>query len=204
VHQQSPLAVIGAGTLGWQIALKFAFRGIEVRLQDAFPEALARGVALIEAEIAAVIDSGDSPAESIDAKSRIIAFESLASAVDGAWLVIEAIPERLELKRSFYAELSELVRPDVIMASNSSSYRSSAFADVTSHPERLMNAHFYGRAPAVELMTCGSTDPVNIERVRLFFESCGLCPFVCPRREHRLPLQPHLARRQTGEPESSC
>jgi 3-hydroxybutyryl-CoA dehydrogenase len=182
MHQQSPLAVIGAGTLGWQIALTFAFRGIEVRLQDPFPEALARGVALIEAEIAAVIDSGDSPAESIDAKSRIIACESLASAVDGAWLVIEAIPERLELKRSFYAELSELVRPDVILASNSSSYKSRAFADVTSHAERLMNAHFYGRPwrrPAVELMTCGSTDPVNIERVRLFFESCGLRPFVC-------------------------
>jgi 3-hydroxybutyryl-CoA dehydrogenase len=53
---------------------------------------------------------------------------------------------------------------------------------VTRHPERLLNAHFYGRPwrrPAVELMTCGATDPAVIERVRAFLAACGLRPFVC-------------------------
>ena len=63
-----------------------------------------------------------------------------------------------------FAELSALAGPEVVFASNSSSYKSRAFADVTRHPERLLNMHFYGRPwrrPAVELMTCGQTDPAS-------------------------------------------
>ena len=176
------IAVIGAGTLGWQIALTFALRGVEVRLYDAYPDALERGLASIKAEIDTQVEAGELPAGSLSAMNGIIAPDSLELAVEGVWLVIEAIPERLELKRSVYGELSRIVGPDVILASNSSSYKSSAFADVTVNPERLMNSHFYGRPwrrPAVELMTCGMTTADNIERVRHFFETRGLRPFIC-------------------------
>jgi 3-hydroxybutyryl-CoA dehydrogenase len=178
----SPIAVIGAGTLGWQIALTFALKGVEVRLHDAFPDALERGQALLRAEIETLIASGEASAEAMDAPARVIPFTSLAGAVDGVWLVIEAIPERLDLKRAFFTELSALVSPDTVLASNSSSYKSREFAEVTRHPERLLNTHFYGRPwrrPAVELMSCGATDPETIERVRAFFADCGLRPFVC-------------------------
>jgi 3-hydroxybutyryl-CoA dehydrogenase len=180
--EEQGIAVVGAGTLGWQIALTFALRGVEVRLSDAFPEALERGLALMRAEVETLVAKGELPAEAVSAPERVIACGSLASAVDGAWLTIEAIPERLELKRAFFAELSALAGPEVILASNSSSYKSRAFADVTRCPERLMNTHFYGRPwrrPAVELMGCGCTDPAKIERVRAFFAACGLRPFVC-------------------------
>lgn len=177
-----PIAVLGAGTLGWQIALTFALRGVEVRLYDAYPEALERGLGLLRSENASLIAAGEVPRERFEAPERVVACESLAAAVDGVWLAIEAIPERLELKRKFFAELSALAGPETVLASNSSSYKSRAFADITKHPERLLNSHFYGRPwrrPAVELMSCGVTDPAVIERVRVFFAECGLRPFVC-------------------------
>lgn len=176
------IAVIGAGTLGWQIALTFALRGVEVRLHDAFPDALERGQALLRAELESLIATGEAPAESAATLARVVPCASLAGAVEDVWLVVEAIPERLELKRAFFAELSALVPPETVLASNSSSYKSRAFADATRHPERLLNTHFYGRPwrrPAVELMSCGATEPAVIERVRAFFASCGLRPFVC-------------------------
>jgi 3-hydroxybutyryl-CoA dehydrogenase len=176
------IAVLGAGTLGWQIALTFALQGVEVRLYDAFPEALDRGLGLLRAEAASLIATGEIPPERSDAPERVIPCDSLAAAVEGSWLAIEVIPERLDLKRKFFAELSALAGPETVLASNSSSYKSRAFADVTMHPERLLNSHFYGRPwrrPAVELMSCGVTDPVVIERVRAFFAGCGLRPFVC-------------------------
>ena len=175
------MAVLGAGTLGWQIALTFALRGVPVRLHDVSPDALARGLVLLRAELDAQVAAG----EATDADGtfrRVAVCGSLADALDGSWLAIEAIPERLELKRTFFAELSALAGPEVVLASNSSSYKSRAFADVTRHPERLLNTHFYGRPwrrPAVELMTCGQTDPAVIERVRGFLASVGLRPFVC-------------------------
>src|SRR5215203_2571726 len=177
-----PIAVLGAGTLGWQIALTFALCGVPVRLYDVAPDALARGMALLRTELESRIAAGEAPPDTDGTIRHIIPYTSLADALDGAWLAIEAIPERLELKRDFFAELSALAGPEVVFASNSSSYKSRAFADVTRHPERLLNMHFYGRPwrrPAVELMTCGQTDPAVIERVRNFLLSSGLRPFVC-------------------------
>jgi 3-hydroxybutyryl-CoA dehydrogenase len=176
------IAVLGAGTLGWQIALTFAVRRVLVRLHDVSPAALERGLALLREELTVQETSGELPGGVEAAIRNVTGCETLPAALDGAWLAIEAIPERLELKRTFFAELSALAGPDVILASNSSSYKSRAFADVTRHPERLLSAHFYGcpwRRPAVELMTCGVTDPAIIERVRVFLETAGLRPFVC-------------------------
>jgi 3-hydroxybutyryl-CoA dehydrogenase len=69
----------------------------------------------------------------------------------------------------------------VVLATNSSSFRSRLLADVTRYPERLLNTHFYGepwRRSAVELMTCGATDPAVLEQVAEFMVACGMTPFV--------------------------
>lgn len=181
-HPPQPVALIGAGTLGWQIALTLALAEVPVRLYDIAPAALDAGLGLIVAELRRMTVAGEVTADPTDVIARVAPAAELAPAVADAWLVIEAIPERLDLKRAFYAELSAAVAPEVILASNSSSYKSRAFADVTRHPERLLNAHFYGRPwrrPAVELMTCGQTDSAVIERVRAFFVARGLRPFLC-------------------------
>jgi 3-hydroxybutyryl-CoA dehydrogenase len=176
------IALLGAGTMGWQIALTFAMRGIDVRLYDISSAALERGLAGIDAELRALTAAGDAPPEAIGAVDFVTPCATLPDALAGAWLAIEAIPEQIDLKRAFFAELSAIAGPEIVLATNSSSYKSRTFAGVTRHPERLLNAHFYGRPwkrPAIELMTCGATDPAVIERVRAFLAGCGLRPFVC-------------------------
>ncbi len=133
-EERRAIAVIGAGTLGWQIALTFAARGVSVRLHDVSPQALQAGIERIRLETAAFIVIGELPAEAAQTADRLIPCDSLLGAVEGVWLVIEAIPERLDLKRAFYAELSAITGPDVILATNSSSYQSRELADVTRHP----------------------------------------------------------------------
>src|SRR3954447_2463496 len=117
---RAALAVIGAGTLGWQIAYTFGRRGVAVRLYDQSPAALERGIAQIQQE-------AHSNGETI---ATVAACDSLETALEQSWMVIEAIPEVLDLKRRFFAELSALVDPTIVLASNSSSYKSRAFADV--------------------------------------------------------------------------
>ncbi|HEY7034562.1 MAG TPA: 3-hydroxyacyl-CoA dehydrogenase family protein [Thermomicrobiales bacterium] len=162
------IAVIGAGTLGWQIARTFAARGVAVRLFDA-----KDGV--VEAAMARI------GREAPEASERLVGVGSPAEAVDGVWLVIEAIPERLEAKRALFTELSAMTGPEVVLATNSSSMRSRLLAEASRFPERLLNTHFYNepwRRGAVELMTCGETDPAVLARVERFMAACGLAPFV--------------------------
>lgn len=178
---RQPIAIVGAGTLGWQIALTFAVRGVEVRLFDISPRVIESALAQIQETVAELIAANALPSSAEIAVDRVVPTESLTAAIDGVWLVIEAIPERLEVKRAFFAEVSRLAGGEVVLATNSSSYRSRLVADVTEHPERLMNAHFYNepwRRNAVELMTCGVTDPALLERVAVFMRAAGLEPFL--------------------------
>ena len=94
-------------------------------------------------------------------------------------MVVEAVPEKVELKRAIFAELDELAQPDAILASNSSSLPTSQMiADVT-HPERALNTHFYmpPQLNAVELMSCGKTDERVIEALMSKLPEYGLVPF---------------------------
>lgn len=176
-----PVAIVGAGTMGWQIALVLATRGVTIHLFDRSAGALDRALARIMQEAPILVAAGDLPADALSAVQRIRPCGTLADTLAGAWLAIETVPERLDLKREVFAQLSALAAPETILATNSSSYRSRLLADVTRHPARLLNAHFYGRPwrrPVVELMSCGETDPACIERVAALFRACGLEPFI--------------------------
>jgi 3-hydroxybutyryl-CoA dehydrogenase len=112
-----PMAVIGAGTLGRRIALMLATRGGEVRIFARTPDRREAAKAYVEAHIADVASRvpGGSP-------GRIVLSDDLASAVAGAGLVIESVPERLALKQDLFGELDRLAPADAILASNSSSF----------------------------------------------------------------------------------
>jgi len=179
--ESQPVTIVGAGTMGWQIALVLAARGVTIHLHDVSSEALDRAMATLAGETPNLVATGELPRAALAASERVFPTPSLASAVADAWLVIETVPERLELKRAVFAELSSLAAPETILATNSSSYRSRLLADVTCHPERLLNTHFYGRPwrrPAVELMSCGMTEPALLDRLAAFFRACGLEPFI--------------------------
>jgi 3-hydroxybutyryl-CoA dehydrogenase len=173
-----PVAVIGAGTLGRRIALMFAAHGAEVKIYD-----------LAEAQRNAAVDyvSQNLPAlaEGLTGvvPGHVSAQTDLAEAVDDAWLVVEAIPERLELKIQVFGQLDELAPADAILASNSSSYASRMLLDKVQRPERVLNIHFYmpPKQNAVDVMSCGKTDRAVIDFVIATLPQFGLYPFEARR-----------------------
>ena len=96
---------------------------------------------------------------------HLTTFDTLPAAADGAWLVIESLPEDLALKRRVFAELDGVVRPDAVLATNSSSFPSRELADSVRRPQRLLNVHCQmpPALNAVELMSCGQTDPAILD-----------------------------------------
>jgi 3-hydroxybutyryl-CoA dehydrogenase len=173
-----PVAVIGAGTLGRRIALMFGAHGTEVRIHDLAEAQRHAAVDYVSLNLPAVADqlTGVVPAQ-------VSAEADLAEAVDDAWLVVEAIPERLELKKQAFGQFDELAAPDAILASNSSSYASRMFLDKVHHPERVLNIHFYmpPKQNAVDIMSCGTTDRDVIDFVLATLPQFGLYPFEARR-----------------------
>lgn len=176
------VAVIGAGTMGAQIASLAAFSGRSVALYDALPVALERGRERAEREILPAIAAAKMMEGNVEqANARIRAVESLQDAVADADLVIEAVREDLDTKRAVFADLSRLARRDAILATNSSSLPSASLADVVEGPERLLNMHFF--APVwvrsmLELMSCGPTSDEVIAAAQRFGRSLGLVTAV--------------------------
>ena len=106
--------------------------------------------------------------------------ETLQAAVADTWMVVEAIPERLDLKRKMFGDLDRLAPEDAILASNSSSYPTSQLIDAVSRPGRVANTHYYGGLPAVnvvEVMSCGKTTDEVIARLLERLPAYGLLPF---------------------------
>jgi 3-hydroxybutyryl-CoA dehydrogenase len=107
------------------------------------------------------------------------AVEELAAAVRSAWMVIEAVPERLDLKRELLGELDRLADPDAILASNSSSLPTSQFIGNVQHRERVLNTHYQQPPdlPSVELMSDGETDEAIIDLLMRKLPQYGFVPF---------------------------
>ena len=176
--QSRPVAVIGAGTLGRRIALMFVAHGAAVKIYDLAES--QRDVALdyVVNNLPVLSDrlTGVVP-------GKVSAEADLVEAIHGAWLVIEAIPERLELKKQIFGQLDELAAPDAILASNSSSYASRMFLDKVHRPERVLNIHFYmpPNQAAVDVMSCGKTDRGVMDFVLATLPQFGLYPFEARR-----------------------
>lgn len=180
-NENESIAIVGAGTMGWQIALQLAAHGTPIRLYDRDPTVVALALERIRDQGAALAAEHVLPQRASDLGDLVRGLHSLEAAVDGCWYVIEAIPERMELKRELFAELSRLTGPEAILATNSSSFKSRHLVEVTTHPERLMNSHYYNvpwRRSGLELMTCGWTEPRHIARVADLARHSGLVPVI--------------------------
>lgn len=175
------VAIVGAGTMGAQIAGLTAVSGRTVRLYDALPAAIDRAKARIATGILPAIAAAERLSGDVaGAPNRLAYPSSLAEAVEGADLVVEAVKEDIDVKREVFAELSRLA-PIAILSTNSSSIPSSHIAPAVERPERLLNTHFF--APIwvrtmLELMTCGATSDETMARARAFGNSLGLVTAV--------------------------
>jgi 3-hydroxybutyryl-CoA dehydrogenase len=171
------VAVLGAGTMGHGIAYVASAAGCEVRLFDADAAALERGIARVRASFDKGIDRGKTTAEARDsALARLTGARSLDVAVADADLVIEAIPERLELKRSVFGAVERVASADAILASNTSSLSVSAIAEVLERPERAIGMHFFNPVPVmrlIELVRGATTSDATVDRARAFAGQLG-------------------------------
>jgi len=148
----SVIGVLGAGTMGAGIAQLAARSGARTLLYDPFPDALARGIASAEDGLRKEMVKGKLREEDAAAASeRLQPVEDFA-ALAACELVIEAAPERLDLKHEMYAKLSEVVSEQCVLATNTSSLLVTAIATGASHPERVVGMHFFNPAPLMRLL----------------------------------------------------
>ncbi|MFZ0039738.1 MAG: 3-hydroxyacyl-CoA dehydrogenase NAD-binding domain-containing protein [Solirubrobacteraceae bacterium] len=146
------IGVAGAGTMGSGIAQLACLSGAQTLLHDPDPQALERGIARIEHQLQRGAQRGrHTEQEAGEARERLHAAPELGD-LASAELVIEASPERLDLKRELFAALSEVVSEDCVLASNTSSLLVTAMAGAASHPERVVGMHFFNPPPVMALL----------------------------------------------------
>jgi len=149
--QPRVIGVVGAGTMGAGIAQLAAQAGARTLLYDPAADALERGLASIEEGLRRLVERGRlEPADAERARARLEPVGEL-EALAGCELVIEAAPERLELKRELFAALARVVAPDCVLASNTSSLSVTEIAAAAPHPERVVGLHFFNPAPVMAL-----------------------------------------------------
>jgi 3-hydroxybutyryl-CoA dehydrogenase len=178
------LLVVGAGTMGTQIALQAAAHGLEVVVYDAAAEARVG----FRRRLTAAADNLVAKRFVEDAHlDRVSVAESLAAAAAGVDVVSESIIEDLQLKRRFWAELSALVSPETILTTNTSTLKPSEIAEAVVGPERFLAWHFHlpaFTANVVDVMPTPSTSPAITDRVMELSRAIGQVPILV-QREHR-------------------
>jgi enoyl-CoA hydratase/3-hydroxyacyl-CoA dehydrogenase len=168
------VAVIGAGDMGHGIAELFAVSGYDVRLMDKFPDMLEKGKGRIAASVAKLVERGRLSQDTAKAAlSRLSYFGDMAKAVEGVDMIVEAVPESLNLKKSVFKEASEHAPLETIFASNTSNIRITDLADAVPRPDRMVGMHFFNPPMVmklVEVIPGAKTDPAVEDQVA---EVCG-------------------------------
>ena len=146
------IGVVGAGAMGNGIAQVAAQIGCDVVLRDIKDEFVARGMKAIEKFLGRSVEKGKLEASERDAiLGRIQGTTSMGDLKD-ADFVVEAVIEDLDLKKGVFKELDDLVRPEVILASNTSSMSLTEIAAATSRPDRVCGMHFFNPVPLMRLV----------------------------------------------------
>ncbi|MYX09769.1 3-hydroxybutyryl-CoA dehydrogenase [Streptomyces sp. SID8375] len=170
------LAVIGAGLMGSGIAQVSAQAGWDVVLRDVTDEALARGKGGIEASYEKFVAKGKlATSDAEQALARITTTTDLEAVAD-ADIVVEAVFERIEIKREIFQALDKLVKEEAVLASNTSAIPITKIAAATSRPERVVGAHFFSPVPMMqlcELVRGYKTSDETLATARQFAESVG-------------------------------
>ncbi|MEZ2373432.1 3-hydroxyacyl-CoA dehydrogenase family protein [Arthrobacter sp. RCC_34] len=169
-----PVTVIGGGTLGRRIALMMASRGGTVRISDPQQAVAEAAVQYVSETLPGVLsERGSGEAGSV------VAAAGLADALEDAWLVIEAVPERLEIKIPLWGEVDRLAPVDAIFATNSSSYASRLMNERIRDKSRFCNLHFYmpPASNAADVMSDGETDRTVLDTLLNVLPEFDVHPF---------------------------
>ncbi len=177
------VTVVGAGTMGSQIALQTALAGrYRVTLVDPVPGQLDRARAQNRKLVDRAVEKGRLTKEQAgDALGRITDSDELEAAARGADLVIEAVIEEFDTKKSVFMALGKAARKDAILASNSSTIAISRLADLTGNPDRCCNMHFFHPVTVMQLCEVvkgPKTSAATVEAATEFVRSIDRTPVV--------------------------
>jgi carnitine 3-dehydrogenase len=169
-------AVIGGGVIGGGWVARLIQNGVDVGIFDPDPEA-ARKINDVMANADHAV--GRLTMAPLPARGEISFAASIAEAVTGAELIIEAVPERLDIKQAVYAEIEAAAAGDAVISSSTSGILPSDLQAQMQRPERLLVGHPFNPVyllPLVELVGGAKTDPVTIDRAAAFFAGIGMHP----------------------------
>ena len=171
------VTVIGAGTMGHGIAQVAAASGIDAVLHDVSPKAIEMGMAAVHANLIKGLEKGKiTPAQKVTVLQRLHAGPDLAEALAGTDVVVEAVPENLELKQKIFSAVDALVDPGVLLASNTSSLPITRIAEATARPERVLGLHFFNPVhlmPLLEIVRGERTSNEALARALVLAEALG-------------------------------
>lgn len=160
------VAVIGAGAMGSQIAMVSALSGIRTYCYDISADALRKAEEWAVRYLEERVSKGKlTPERAEAARANLWVVGTLEEAARNADVVIEAVIEKLDVKRSVFTELDRICPPHSILATNSSTIVSSRIADATARPEKVLNMHFFNPALVMELVEVARHEKTSDEAV---------------------------------------
>lgn len=171
------VAVLGAGTMGHGIAQVSAAAGFQVTMRDIDDGALERGVAGIGKSLDKLVSKGRLEQDAADQiRGRITTTISLEDAIEGADVIVEAIPEKMALKVETFRAIGEHGKKDALLATNTSSLSVTEIAAASGAADRVVGLHFFNPVPIMKLLEIvrglGTSDE-TIERARAYGEAIG-------------------------------
>jgi 3-hydroxybutyryl-CoA dehydrogenase len=150
--QITTVGIVGAGTMGNGIAQTFATAGFPVVLRDVGEAPLDRGMGNIRKSLAKFVEKGRITQEALDASLARITTTTELRDLASCDLVVEAIFENFDAKKAVFEELDLLLRPEALLASNTSSIDITRLAAVTRRPDRVIGMHFFNPVPLMSLV----------------------------------------------------
>ena len=175
-RQFQQIGVVGLGTMGAGIVEVMARNGLAVTAVDKDDAAVARGRGHVEGSTGRAVDRGKLGVEDQTALLERITWGTQMSALGGCDLVVEAVPEKLELKRAVFTELDTICKPDTVLASNTSSLSVTEIAVATGRPGKVVGLHFFNPAPVmklVEVVRTVVTEQEIVDDVEGFVQTLG-------------------------------
>jgi 3-hydroxybutyryl-CoA dehydrogenase len=161
------LGVVGAGTMGAGIAQLGCAAGMTVLLHDPVEEALERGAERVRSGLGKWIEKGRAGEDSLERLRTAVTLQELAPCE----LVIEAAPERADLKRELFASLSDVCGPGTVLATNTSSIPVTSLAGAARSPENVVGMHFFNPPPLMKLLEVIRADQTSARALRVAREA---------------------------------
>jgi 3-hydroxybutyryl-CoA dehydrogenase len=167
------IAVIGAGSMGHQIAMLCALGGYKTKLHDINEKALTKAKSMLEEIMNKWGGKGKITSEAKDAAfSKLSFLTSLEDTVSDADFIIEAVVEKLDVKREVFAKLDQYAPKHAILATNSSTIVNSLIADATNRPDKVVNMHFFFPPLVMDCVEVVMSEQTSEETAQITMNVC--------------------------------